>query len=462
MPQIKADICIIGAGSGGLSVAAGAAQMGARTVLIEGHKMGGDCLNYGCVPSKALLSFARKVHTRGHPTPEDYRAALAHVAATIATIAPVDAQERFEGFGVQVIRDWARFNSPNTAQAGDIEITARRFVIATGSSPLIPPIPGLADVPYLTNETLFDLTERPDHLIIIGAGPIGMEMAQAHRRLGSQVTVIDAGPALPREDPALTPLVLNQLRAEGVILLENTAITGITQVGGVTVQTVNGPVTGTHLLVATGRKVNLDRLDLSRANVAHDAKGVKTGPNLRSLTNKCVFAVGDAAGGLMFTHVAGYHAGIVIRQAMFALPSRARTDHMPRATFTDPELAHVGLTEAEARKRYGPKVEVVSADMAHNDRAIAEGTDQGQVKLIIARGRPVGATIVAAGAGDLISFWALAISARLKLSAVAGVVLPYPTRSEVNKRAASAYFAPKLFGSARVKWLVSWVQRWIP
>ena len=463
MADITADICVIGAGSGGLSVAAGAAQIGARVVLIEGHKMGGDCLNYGCVPSKTLLAAGKAARARGGAGPGDHAAAMERVAEVIASIAPVDSQERFEGFGVQVIRDWGRFSSPSTVVAGGNTITARRFVIATGSAPLVPPIPGIHSLPFLTNESLFDLRTAPAHLVIIGGGPIGMEMAQAHLRLGCRVTVIEGASAMSRDDPEAAGVLVDALRAEGLTLLENARAESIAPGGeGVVVRTSQGEVTGSHLLVAVGRKVNLDRLDLGAAKVAHDDKGVTVGPNLRSTTNRRVYAVGDAAGGLMFTHVASYHAGIVVRQAMFGLPARASIRAIPRATYTDPELAQVGLTEAEARAAHGARLTVVREDMAHNDRAIAEGRTAGFLKLMVVGGRPVGATIVAAGAGDLIAIWALVISARMKLSAVAGTVLPYPTMGEINKRAAGAYFAPWLFESAIVKRVVRAIQRWLP
>lgn len=463
MARIATDICIIGAGSGGLSLAAGAAQMGAKVVLIEGHKMGGDCLNYGCVPSKALLAAGKEARARGGAGPGDHAAAKDRVAQVIATIAPVDSQERFEAFGVHVIRDWGRFISASQVQAGAAVITARRFVIATGSSPLVPPIPGLADVTVHTNETIFDLRERPDHLIIIGGGPIGMEMAQAHLRLGCRVTVIEAAAALGRDDPEMAAIVLARLRDEGVAIQEQTRAERISGgPGAVTVHTDKGAISGSHLLIAAGRKVNLARLDPAKGGVAFDKRGVTVGGDLRSTTNRRVYAVGDAAGGLMFTHVAGYQAGVLVRSLVLGLPSRVRTDHIPYATYTDPELAQVGLSEAEARTAHGDRITVVRSEMHHNDRAIAEGKSTGRIKVMVLRGRPVGATIVGAGAGDLIGIWALAIAAKLKMSAVAAAVLPYPTLGEINKRAAGAYFAPRLFESPMVKRVVRAVQRWLP
>jgi pyruvate/2-oxoglutarate dehydrogenase complex dihydrolipoamide dehydrogenase (E3) component len=473
MEQLTADICIIGAGSGGLSVAAGAAQMGARVVLIEEGEMGGDCLNAGCVPSKALIAAGKAAHamTTGAPfgvvpvVPQvDFAAAKDHVARVIATIAPVDSQERFEGLGVRVIRARGRFTSARTVEAGGITVTARRFVIATGSRPLVPQVPGLDGVPYLTNETVFALRDRPDHLIIIGGGPIGIELAQAHRRLGCKVTVVEGARALGREDPELAAVALAAVRAEGVEIVEGTAVTAVSQDGGELAVTLGDGrvVQGSHLLVAVGRQVAVEGMGLEAAGVAYTKKGITVGANLRSVSNRRVFAVGDAAGGPQFTHLAGYHAGIVIRQALFGLPAKARTDHIPRATFTDPEIAQVGLTEAEVRAAHGDAVTVVRWPFRENDRAVAEGRPTGLVKVMVVRGRPVGAGIVGAQAGELIAPWALAISARLKMGALAGAVLPYPTLAETGKRAAGAYFSPKLFDNPWVKRVVGWVQRWLP
>jgi pyruvate/2-oxoglutarate dehydrogenase complex dihydrolipoamide dehydrogenase (E3) component len=434
--------------------------MGAKVVLLEGHKMGGDCLNFGCVPSKALLSEAKRAHAVGGGV--DYAAAKDHVHRVIETIAPVDSQERFEGLGVQVIREYGRFVSPTEVQAGDTVITARRIVIATGSGPLVPPIPGIADVTYFTNETIFDLRDRPDHLLIIGGGPIGMEMAQAHVRLGSKVTVIEGLKALGKDDPEAAAIVLEKLRAEGVEIVEDALAQKISQQDGtITVETSNGTFTGSHLLMAVGRKVNIQTLDLDRGNVAHD-RAVKVGPDMRSVSNRKVYAIGDAAGGLQFTHVAGYHAGVIIRSMLFGLPSKAKTAHIPWVTYTDPELAQVGLTEAEARKSHGDALNVARFETHENDRAIATGQTTGFIKVMVVKGRPVGATIVGHAAGELIGMWAMAIANNLKMSAVANTVLPYPTLSEINKRAAGAYFSPKLFDSPVVKKVVGFVQNYLP
>ncbi|WP_146346046.1 dihydrolipoyl dehydrogenase family protein [Phaeobacter marinintestinus] len=472
MEQIKTDLLVIGAGSGGLSVAAGAVQMGASVVLLEGHKMGGDCLNYGCVPSKALIASAKAAYGKGHSADlgvaevaadVNYAAAMTHVSGVIKQIEPVDSQERFEGLGVRVIREFGHFVSDREVEAGRYRITARRIVIATGSSPLVPPIPGLDQVPYLTNETLFDLRERPTHLLIIGGGPIGMEMAQAHIRLGSKVTVIEGAQALGKDDPELAAVVLDQLRGEGVEIAEDAMVKSISgQAGAITVDTADGrSFTGSHLLLAVGRKTNTDRLTLDAAGIETTRAGIKVDDSLRT-TNRRVYAIGDVAGGMQFTHVAGYHAGVIIRSALFSLPSKAKTSHIPWATYTDPELAQVGLTEAQAREQHGDRLEVARFDYHHNDRAIAERKTPGFIKVMVVKGRPVGASIVGHQAGDLIALWSLAIANSLKMSQVSAMVAPYPTYAELNKRVAGAYFSPRLFDSQTVKRVVGAVQRWLP
>ncbi|MCA0930658.1 dihydrolipoyl dehydrogenase family protein [Ruegeria profundi] len=472
MKELKTDILVIGAGSGGLSVAAGASQMGAKVVLLEGHKMGGDCLNFGCVPSKALIASGKAAHGQANASalgvadvvPQvDYAAAKDHVHDVIAQIEPMDSQERFEGFGVTVIREYGSFVSRTQVQAGDQLITARRIVIATGSSPLVPPIPGLEQVPYFTNETIFDLRERPEHLLIIGGGPIGMEMAQAHIRLGCDVTVIEGQQALGKDDPEAAAVVLDTLRAEGVAIHENATVAQIRDNKGVIeVVTENGEVfSGSHLLLAAGRKANIDRLNLEVAGIEPTRTGIKVDASLRS-TNPKVYAIGDVAGGVQFTHVAGYHAGVIIRSALFGLPSKVKTAHIPWATYTDPELAQVGLTEALARDQHGDKVEIARFDYHHNDRAISERKTKGFIKVMVIKGRPVGATIVGHQAGELINLWSLALANNLKMGQIAAMVSPYPTIGELNKRVAGAYFTPRLFENQTVKRVVGFIQRWMP
>ena len=470
--KIKADVCVIGAGSGGLSTAYGTSQLGRKTVLIEGHKMGGDCLNYGCVPSKAILA-AGKAAQHGRDAAKfgvtfeepkiDYAAVHAHIHDVIGQIEPNDSVERYEGLGVEVIEARARFTGPDTVVAGDTEVTADHFVLATGSAPFVPPIPGLEDVPYLTNETLFDLTERPEHLLVIGGGPIGLEMAQAHRRLGSKVTVLEGAKIMGNDDPELVEIVREALLEEGVVLEEGARVERVEKSGtnGSTRITVKASrdgapveVTGTHLLVAVGRRANTDGLGLEEAGIELTKRGVKVDPYLRT-TNKKVWAVGDVAGGLQFTHVAGYHAGLVVRNALFKL-SKAKdeaAEKAPHVTYVEPELAQVGLTEAQAREQ-GLSFEVARFEYAENDRAIAERAKRGFAKVIVGKGgRVLGAGVVGRSAGELIGPWALAVGNGLKLSAFTSMIAPYPTLTEVSKRAASAYYTPRLF-SDRTKKLI--------
>ncbi len=461
---MKADLVVIGAGSGGLSVAAGAAQLGLKVVLFEKGEMGGDCLNYGCVPSKALIAAADKAHQGstaglgvGATEPRiDFAAVMAHVHATIATIAPVDSQDRFEGLGVRVVRAAAAFVDERTVAGGGLRVRARKIVIATGSRAAVPPIPGLETTPHLTNETIFGLTEQPRRLIVLGGGPIGVELGQAFRRLGSEVVIVEAAQILGREDPGAAAVVLAQLRADGIELRPGTKAVRV-EAGPVLV--VEGPdgesrIEGSHLLVAVGRHPSTDGLDLDRAGIAHDASGIQTDRALRT-TNRRVYAVGDVAGRGQFTHLAGAHASLVVRRAIFALPVNADALVVPRVTYCDPELAAIGLTEAEARKTHGDDLRVETFPFSENDRAQAEGDVRGFGRLITTRkGKVLGVTLVGRHAGDHIHLWALTMSAGLKLSALTGMIAPYPTRGEIGKRLAGAWYTPALF-SDRTRRLVS-------
>jgi pyruvate/2-oxoglutarate dehydrogenase complex dihydrolipoamide dehydrogenase (E3) component len=454
---LEPDICVIGAGSGGLSVAAAAAQFGVDVVLVEKGQMGGDCLNYGCVPSKALIAAGKRAQAMregavygvrgGEPLINPARV-RDHVKGVIAAIEPNDSVERFTGLGVNVIAGEARFKDADTVEVDGTQIKARRFVVATGSSPSLPPVEGLDSVPHFTNETIFDNAEQLDHLIVLGGGPIGMELAQAHRRLGSEVTVLEAFTPLGKDDPELTRVVLQRLADEGVQILDGIRIERIEKDGkGVRAKIgANGQaqeVSGTHLLVAAGRKANVEGLDLEKAGIEFDRRGIKVSKGLKS-TNKRVYAIGDVAGGLQFTHVANYHAGLVIRNALFRLPVKTSDDAIPWVTYTDPELANVGLSEEQARERHG-QIRVLRWPLAENDRAQAERQIDGFVKAITTkRGRIVGAAIVGDHAGELIQTWGLAISQGLKVGAMAGVISPYPTLGEINKRAAITYYLPSL------------------
>jgi pyruvate/2-oxoglutarate dehydrogenase complex dihydrolipoamide dehydrogenase (E3) component len=373
----------------------------------------------------------------------------------IAAIEPNDSVERFEKLGVRVVKASARFVGPHEVEAGDLRISARYFIVATGSSPLKPPIPGLEQTPYFTNETLFDNTVLPEHLIIIGGGPIGIELAQAHRRLGSRVSVLEAKQILPKDDSDAVAIVRDALTKDGVVVREGASVTAVAKTeGGVSVTIArNGQsevVTGSHLLLAAGRTPNVDGLNLEAAGVKYSRKGIEVDAGLRT-ANSRVYAIGDVAGGLQFTHVAGYHAGIIIRRLLFKVPAKADAA-TPWCTYTDPELAHVGLTEASAREK-GLKVSIARWPLHDNDRAQAERELQGLAKVVVVNGRVVGATIVAPHAGDLILPWVMAVGQKMKLSAMAGLVAPYPTLGEISKRAAGSYFTPTLF-SGRTRGLI--------
>ncbi len=469
---LKPDLCVIGAGSGGLSVAAGAAQLGADVVLLERHKMGGDCLNYGCVPSKALLAAAKRAQTMRKVAPFgiqpvepeiDHRAVLAHVHEVIAAIEPNDSVERFSGLGVKVMLTEGRFKDKSTLLADGVEIKARRFVIAAGSQPAIPPIPGLDTTPYFTNETIFEAPGFLKHLIIIGGGPIGLEMAQAHRRLGSEVTVIEAVTPLIKDDEEVRYVVLNRLSEEGVRILDKARLERTEPfAGGVRVTfTKDGQsysLDGSHLLLAVGRKPNLEGLNLDAAGIKYERGGITVNSGLKT-TNSRVYAIGDIAGGPQFTHVAGYHASVVVKNALFRIPAKADHSTIPWVTFTDPELAHVGLTEADARAKHGNRINVLRWPYTENDRAQAERQTEGFVKVITnKKGKILGASMVGANAGELIQLWSLAMQKKINVSAMASYVAPYPTMMEINKRAAITYFLPKLT-SPLIKRVVGWLKK---
>jgi len=462
MDMIKVDVCVIGAGSGGLSVAAGASQMGARVALIEKGAMGGDCLNTGCVPSKSILAAghvaqsARDAAGFGVQVTEpdvDWSAVHGHIHDVIAAIKPNDSQERFEGLGVNVIRAAAAFEDESTVRAGDQLIRARYFVVATGSSAFVPPIKGLDQINYFTNENIFTNSEPVEHLIVIGGGPIGMELAQAHRRLGAKVTVLEMTRLLIKDDPELTRVVIQRLQHEGIEFIEGGRNLGLEKDVDSNIvarcETDDGAqcVTGSHLLIATGRRANVSGLNLAAANVTFSERGVAVDARLRS-SNKRVFAIGDVAGPYQFTHMAAYQAGIVIRNMLFKLPAKVDYSAVPWVTYTDPELAHVGMSEADARKA-GVDIKVLRWSFEENDRAQAEKRTEGLIKVsTTAKGKILGASIVGLHAGELIQPWILAISQKMKIGTMASMIAPYPTLAEANKRIAGNFYTEKLFSEA--------------
>jgi len=455
--SLTPDICVIGAGAAGLSVAVTAAALGVPTVLVEKGVMGGECLNTGCLPSKALLAAAKRAHLAqtaaafgiAASTTVDFAKVRAHVQDTITAVARNDSAERLTGLGVRVIHAAAAFKDRRTLIAGDVEVRARRFVIATGSRPAVPSIPGLDQGPFFTNETIFDLEQRPEHLIIIGAGPIGMEMAQAFRRLGSSVTVLEQAVPLAKDDPECVAVVLDQLEREGVVVRSGVKVTGVAHTGAAVTVTIDlggaeQTITGSHLLIATGRQPVTDGLNLEAAGIRADHGGIVVNRKLKT-ANRRVYAIGDCASGqLRFTHAGNYHAGLVLRNSLFRLPVRVDNDAIPWLTFTDPELAQCGLTEAEARKRR-LKFRVIRWAYHDNDRAQAERTTRGHIK-VLARlnGKIIGITIVGAQAGELMTPWVVAIAQGINIRAFARLVLPYPTLSEVGKRAAIDFISPSL------------------
>jgi pyruvate/2-oxoglutarate dehydrogenase complex dihydrolipoamide dehydrogenase (E3) component len=453
MNVLKPDLCVIGAGSGGLSVAAIAASMGVPVVLVEKARMGGECLNNGCVPSKALIAAASHAFSTRHAAhfgiqtgsvSTDFSAVMNHVHNVIKAIAPNDSVERFTAMGVNVIQGEAEFTNAKTVRVGEHIIEARRYIIATGSKPAIPNIPGLSDIDYLTNETLFNLTSLPSHLLIVGAGPIGVEMAQAFRRLGAQVTLVSSSALLPREDPEMAAVIERSLVREGTNLHLNVKIARAERIstGPALVLQDGTRLEGTHLLVATGRSPTTEGLGLEAAGVIYDHKGIQVDKDLRT-SNRKVYAIGDCAKGQpRFTHAANHQAGLVIRSALFRLPIRADKVPIPRVTYSDPELAAIGLNEAEAKERFGT-IRILRSAMAENDRAQAHHTTQGHMKVITTKnGRIVGCSLAVSHAGELLAPWILAISKGLKVQDIAGLTLPYPTLSEISKRASVEYLKP--------------------
>lgn len=457
---IQCDIAIIGGGAGGLSLAAGAAQLGAKVVLIESGKMGGDCLNYGCVPSKALLSAAKSFYHAKHchyldtqmmNVKLDFQKVMQHVNAVIATIAEHDSVERFESLGVQVIQAPGQFIDSTTLEAGDYTIKAKRFVIATGSSPFVPPIAGFETVPFETNETIFNLKHLPEHLIVIGGGPIGCELAQAFAMMGSQVTILEAFKILPKDDADCVEILRAQFESMNITMHEGIAIQDITKSpdGKITLHCEQSEksieIRGSHLLLATGRQANVANLNLERANIAYSNKGIQVDKRLRS-TNKKIYAIGDVAGTFQFTHIANYHAGIVLRNILFRLPVKVDYQAVPWVTYTEPEMAHVGMLAENVLENQN--VQITEWMFQDNDRAQTESKTQGKIKVISdKKGRILGATIVGENAGELILPWVMAIREKKTLRSFTDLIAPYPTLSEISKRVAGQFYTPKLFSN---------------
>lgn len=477
--ELNPELCVVGAGAGGLAAAAAAAAMGMSVVLIEKGRMGGQSLYAGSVPARALQAAARHANAvrlgalfgvKSVRSGIDFAAVKAHVRRAVEAIEPQNAPERFKGLGVHVIAGAARFKDAGTVVTGTITVKARHFIIATGATPVIPPIPGLADTPYLTPETVFDLADCPRHLLIVGAGRTGLELGQAFRRLGSEVTVFEAETPLRHEDRECAAIVLNALGDEGIRLRSGVQIAQVRRVlariqaviakpayPDIAGSAIEDVVEGSHILIAAGRRPNIGELDLDAAGIRCDENRILVDGRLCT-TNKKVYAIGDVVGGPKYAHAASHHAGLVVRNLLFRQAVAVDSYAIPRVIFTDPELAQVGRLEDEART-LAKDIRILRWPYRENDRALTAGATNGHVKIITdGKGDILGATIVGAQAGESISMWALAIGQKLNIAALAGLVVPYPTYGEVGKRAAVTYFMRGLTNT-RVRRIMGWLRR---
>ncbi|TVQ97814.1 MAG: FAD-dependent oxidoreductase [Desulfovibrionales bacterium] len=475
MPQYDYDIAVIGAGAAGLTVTAGAAQAGAKTLLVEKEPvLGGDCLHYGCVPSKTLIKSAHVYHqmqqAARYGLPDiavpavDFRQVRERIRRVIATIQPHDSPERFCKLGAEVVFGRVAFVDDHQARietaAGEARnVSAKTWVVATGSSAAVPRLEGLDSTPYLTNREIFDLEALPTSLVIIGGGPIAVEMAQAFARLGSKVDVIQRSPQiLSREDPDMAALVQGVMEHEGVTFHLGTELLRVQDLGQereVVFRTSAGEETsvrGAGLLVALGRSVGVDGLGLENAGVAFDRKGIQVDARLRT-SQKHIYACGDVTGAYQFTHAAGYEGGVVVTNAVFHLPRKADYTWMPACTYTDPEFASLGLNEKQAQKQ-GVEYTVWTEEFAENDRSLAEEEREGRIKLLLdKKNKPLGVQIAGPRAGELLAEWVAVLGGKVKLSTMIGAVHAYPTLAEINKKVAGKHLSEKIFSDGVKKTL---------
>ena len=472
----KRDLVVIGGGTGGLIVTSVAAQLGLKVTMIERRdKLGGDCLQTGCVPSKTLIhaakvaSLMRRAGEYGLNAVEpevDLGRVSDHVQSVIDQIQPHDDPQRFRDYGAEVLFGHASFIDPHTIEVNGQKIHGRRFVIATGSSPFIPPIAGLEEVPYLTNENVFSLRELPARLIVLGGGAIGVEMAQAYARLGSQVTIVERLPhILPQEDTEISDMLAQSLKAEGIDILTNTSAEHVSQPEAVYRMRCSREnksdceLESDALLVAVGRKPNVTGMGLESAGVDFDNKGIKVDRRLRT-TRKHIYACGDVAGPYPFTHMAEYQAGIVISNAIFRFPKKTNYRVVPWVTYSDPELARVGMTEQQAKEQ-GLEVDVLRFPFSGIDRALAEVETAGEMKLISRKGKILGATILGPHAGELIHEIVLAMQTGLKIGDISATIHAYPTLAQISRRTVNTYYGEKLFND-RTRKVVGWINRLLP
>lgn len=467
--SLSADLCIIGGGAAGLTLAAGASQLGASVILFDPMAqegvMGGDCLHSGCVPSKAILACGHRLQTlrdsqalglitKTENPKANFDAVKNYIKLAQSAIAPHDSVARFEKLGVTVIPEKAQFIDPTTIQGGNYQVTARKTVIATGAIPFIPPIPGLSDINYHTYETIFDLPELPASLMIMGGGPIGCELAQAFCQLGCDVTLIEMGSILPKDDPDLVDIVRQTLIEEGVTILEHEKVisasrdaNNLDKSGEIQLQLESGKIMRGHeLLVCTGRKPMIQGLGLDKADIIADPQtGIQVDHHLRT-SNKRVYAAGDVTGHPQFTHAAGYQGGFLLQKLLFALPIKLSLSMVPWVTYTAPELAQIGLTETQARTEYGPDIQVSTTSFQQNDRANCEGHTNGLIKLVMTqKGKLLGVGIAGPGAGEMLPFWSLVLKEKIPLRKISGLIFPYPGYADINRQAVSAYLSPKFF-----------------
>jgi pyruvate/2-oxoglutarate dehydrogenase complex dihydrolipoamide dehydrogenase (E3) component len=462
------DLAIIGAGSGGLVAANFAAAAGARVALIEKHRIGGDCTWTGCVPSKALLKAAKVAHQARTASrfglsvslePVNLKAVMDYVRQSIASVYQHEAPEVLRRKGLEVFMGQARFADPHTLKVaradGETTITAKSILICSGARPLTPSVEGLQDVKYLTYETIFDVDALPERLLVMGGGPIGIELAQAFLRFGSEVSVFQSQPRLlPRDEPEAAEVLARVLTEEGARLYLNSNVLAVSQTGdAITLRTNEGVFTSDALLVATGRRPTVDSMDLQNAGVHFTAQGISVDENLQTSV-KHIYAAGDCSGGPQFTHYAGYQAFYAARNALFPGSSKGVVQSVPWTTFTDPEIAHAGLTEAEAREKYHNEIGVRVMQMERVDRAVTESDTAGFIKVIHKKdGTVVGATVVAERAGEVIHEWALAIAHSWKVSDLSGTIHVYPTYSIANQQLASEYSIEAFLGTTAGKLL---------
>lgn len=462
MADFDYDIGIIGGGAAGLTIASGAAQLGAKTLLVEKEPaLGGDCLHFGCVPSKTLIHSARVYHLMRHAErfglpktdipPVDFSQIVKRIRKVIATIQQHDSETRFCGLGARVLFGEATFTDEHTIDLDGKRQSAKNWVVATGSSPAVPPIPGLRDASFLTNREIFSLDRLPESMVILGGGPIGIEMAQAFNRLGTKVTVVDrSDQILGKEDRDMADMVVSVMKGEGVNFFLEASIEEVLETGGCkSVRIIDRTgesrlLKSNEILVAMGREPNLQNLGLEGIGVAYRRNGITVDSRMRT-NHKHIYAAGDVSGGFQFTHAAGYEGGIVVSNAIFRLPRKADYTYLPWCTYTDPELASIGMNEKTAAFK-GLDYTVWMEEFEDNDRSLAEGETTGSVKMILdAREKPLGVQILGPRAGDLMAEWVAILNGKVKLSTIASAVHPYPTMGEINKRVVGSFFSPKIF-----------------